>query len=232
MARGVHDFDSHNSLIFSHIENDIFGDSSVNDILYFVVKPNVKEVRLLDVVGEVVSYDLKPLPRQLGQKYGARFPAIRKAILKLDPKDAATSLQAGKPINVRVEGEDIKILPEEVEVKVEAKEGFSTASEGSYVAALTTEITKELELEGLSRDFVRRVQDLRKSSDLNIDDEIEVQYAASDRVVEAVEAHMDYIKDETLAKVLKQSKKPAGKFKNTYTFGDEKLSLAITPTKE
>jgi isoleucyl-tRNA synthetase len=193
---------------------------------------NVKTVRLLDVVGEVIRYDLKPLPKQLGQKYGARFPAIRKEILSLDFRDAATKLQAGKSVEVTVDGETLEILPEEVEVMVEAKEGFSTASEGSYVSALTTEITHELELEGLSRDFVRRVQDLRKSSELSISDEIEVQYFASSRVSEAVESNEEYIRDETLATSMKKTKKPVGKFKATYTFGDEKLDLAITPSEK
>ncbi|MHA1906445.1 MAG: isoleucine--tRNA ligase [Candidatus Thorarchaeota archaeon] len=193
---------------------------------------NVKKVRLLDVVGEVISYDLKPLPRQLGQKYGARFPSIRKAILELDSREASTRLQAGESVEVTVDGETLEILPEEVEVKVEAKEGFSTASEGSYVSALTTEITPELEREGLARDFVRRVQDLRKSSELNIDDEVEVQYSASKRVSDAVESNEEYITDETLATSLKKAKKPVGKFKATYTFGDEKLNLAITPSEK
>ncbi|MDF1539390.1 MAG: class I tRNA ligase family protein [Candidatus Thorarchaeota archaeon] len=193
---------------------------------------NVKNVRLLDVVAEVISYDLKPLPKQLGQKYGARFPAVRKAILELDTRDASTRLQAGESVKVTIDGEVLEILPEEVEVKVEAREGFSTSSEGSYVSALTTEITPELEFEGLARDFVRRVQDLRKSSELNIDDEIEVQYFASKRVSDAVEANEEYITDETLATSLKKVKKPVGKFNATYTFGEEKISLAITPSEK
>lgn len=193
---------------------------------------NVKQVRLLDVVGEVINYELKPLPKQLGQKYGPLFPSIRKAILDLEPRDAATRLQAGESIEVHVNGQTLSILPEEIEVKVDAKHGFSTASEGSYVAALTTEITPELEHEGLVRDFVRRIQDLRKLSELNIDDEIEVQYAASAKLSEAVRVHEKYIIDETLTVSLTKAKKPVGKFKTTYTFDDEKLDLAITPLEK
>jgi isoleucyl-tRNA synthetase len=192
---------------------------------------NVKSVRLLDVTAEVVSYQLKPLPKQLGQKYGSRFPEVRDAILGLDSRAASTRLQTGKAIDVSVKGEKFEILPEEVEVIVEAKEGFSTASEGSYLAALTTELTKELELEGLAREFVRRVQNLRKSADLHVNDRIEVQYSSSKRMVEAVEFHEEYISEETLAVSLKQAKKPVGKFQEKYTFGDEKLTVAISPSK-
>ncbi len=190
---------------------------------------NVKTVRLLDVTAEVVSYKLKPLPKQLGQKYGARFPEIRNAILNLDPWIASTQLQTGKSVEVSVNGNKFDILPEEVEVIVEARKGFSTASEGSYLAALKTELTQELEMEGLARDFVRRVQSLRKSADLNVNDRIEVQYSSSKRLAEAVGLHEEYISTETLAKGLKQVKKPVGKFQEKYTFGEETLVVAITP---
>ncbi|MHA2027434.1 MAG: isoleucine--tRNA ligase [Candidatus Thorarchaeota archaeon] len=168
---------------------------------------NVKSVRLLDVTAEVVSYQLKPLPKQLGQKYGSLFPKVRDAILSLDPRTASNQLQAGKSVEVSVNGDKLDILPEEVEVIVEAKEGFSTASEGSYLAALTTELTHELVLEGLAREFVRRVQNLRKSADLNVNDRIEVQYSSSKLMAEAVEFHDTYISEETLADSLKQVKK-------------------------
>ncbi len=189
---------------------------------------NVKKVRLLDVAAEVVSYQLKPLPKQLGQKYGSQFPALREAILSLDPRETSTQFQLGKSVKVKVNGKKFEILPDEVEVIVEAKEGFSTASEGGYLAALTTELTRELELEGLAREFVRRVQDVRKSADLNVNDTIVVQYSSSSRVAEAVEFQQAYITEETLATSLKQVKKPAGAFKQEYKFGDEKLVVALS----
>ena len=190
---------------------------------------NVKNVRLLDVTAEVVSYQLKPLPRQLGQKYGSRFPELREAILKLDSRKTATTLQNGDSIKVTLNGDEFEILPEEVEVIVQAKEGFSTASEGSYLAALTTELTHELKLEGLAREFVRRVQNLRKSADFNVNDRIRVQYSSSQQMAEAVEVHEAYISEETLATELKQAKTPSGDFQEEYTFGDENLVVAISP---
>jgi isoleucyl-tRNA synthetase len=192
---------------------------------------NVKEVRLLDVTAEVISYQLKPLPKQLGQKYGSRFPELRKAILQLDPREASTQFLNGNSVDVTLNGEKFSILPEEVEVIVQAKKGFSTASEGPYLAALTTQVTHELKLEGLAREFVRRVQNLRKSADLNVNDQIEIQYSSSKIMAEAVKNQQVYISEETLAENLKQVQKPAGKFHEEYTFGDEKLVLAITRIK-
>jgi isoleucyl-tRNA synthetase len=192
---------------------------------------NVKEVRLLDVAAEVVSYQLKPLPKQLGQKYGSRFPELRDAIFQLDPRAVSTRFMNGDSVEVTLSGERFSVLPEEVEVIVEAKKGFSTASEGPYLAALTTELTHELKLEGLAREFVRRVQNLRKSADLNVNDRIEVQYSSSKLMNEAVEVHQAYISEETLAESMTQVRKPAGKFHEDYTFGDEKLVVAITRAK-
>ncbi|MCX7975476.1 MAG: DUF5915 domain-containing protein [Bellilinea sp.] len=159
---------------------------------------NVKKVRVLDTASEAVAYSLNPLPKQLGQKYGSKFPAIRKALLEMDAESAAKKLLAGQPLEVQVEGETLTILPEEVEVRATAREGFAVASEGAYLAALITDLTPELVKEGLAREFVRRVQDLRKQADLEISDRIRLYYTATPLLAEAVKDFTDYIQTETL----------------------------------
>jgi isoleucyl-tRNA synthetase len=164
----------------------------------FTDELNVKQVRLLDTATEAIAHTVKPLPKQLGQKYGNKFPAIQKAILAMDAEDAAHTLLEGKALKVRVNGDSYDVLPEEVEVKALAKEGFAVAEEGAYVAALVTELTPELMQEGLAREFVRRVQDLRKTADLDVADRIELFVDASPGLRSAVETHKDYITAETL----------------------------------
>ncbi|MBV6394306.1 MAG: Isoleucine--tRNA ligase [Anaerolineales bacterium] len=170
---------------------------------------NVKQVRLLDAATEAVSHSVKPLPKQLGQKYGNKFPAIQKAILALNPEDAAKTLMGGTPLEVRVGGEVFHILSEEVEVKALAKEGFAVAEDGAYVAALVTTLTPELVAEGLAREFVRRVQDLRKTANLDVADRIELFVEASAGLRAAIEAHEEYIKAETLTVKLRFAAAPA-----------------------
>ena len=97
---------------------------------------NVKKVRVLNAAGEAVSYCLNPLPKQLGQKYGSLFPEIRKAVLALDVEKTALLLLAGESVPVNVTGKTLDILPEEIEVRLQAKEGYSVAAEGAYLAAL------------------------------------------------------------------------------------------------
>jgi isoleucyl-tRNA synthetase len=136
----------------------------------FMDELNVKQVRLLNASTEALSHSVKPLPKQLGQKYGNKFPAIQKAILAMNAEEASRPLQEGKPLRVQANGETFDVLPEEVEVKALAREGFAVAEEGPYVAALVTELTPELVSEGLAREFVRRVQDLSKNADLDVAD--------------------------------------------------------------
>jgi len=171
---------------------------------------NVKRVRLLDAATEAVSHTVKPLPKQLGQKYGNKFPALQKAILAMNAEDVARTLMAGQPLKVTLDGAEYDILPEEVEVKAQAKEGFAVAEEGAYVAALVTDLTPELVQEGLAREFVRRVQDLRKSADLDVADRIELFVEASAGLRSAIEAHQDYITAETLTTHLVFGSPPEG----------------------
>ena len=188
---------------------------------------NVKSVRALGAAGEAVSYALNPLPKQLGQKHGARFPKIRAALLALDAEAAAKSLLSNQPISVEVDGEKVEVLPDEVEVRMNAKTGYAVMSEGGYLAALKTDLTPDLVREGLAREFVRRVQDLRKAAGFDIADRITAHYTATPRLAEAVAAFADYIKGETLSVELVSGPAPAGAATSEAEFDGERLTLGV-----
>ena len=160
---------------------------------------NVKNVRLLDAASEAMQFTLNPLPKQLGQKYGKLFPGLRQSIMALDAMDAGRKLLGGESVTVSLDGQDYEILPDEVEVRADAHEGFVVASEGSNIAALVSTLTPELLREGLAREFVRRIQDLRKSAGLEISDRIDIVYQASAELAQAIEENREYIANETLA---------------------------------
>ncbi|MGB7096000.1 MAG: DUF5915 domain-containing protein, partial [Anaerolineales bacterium] len=164
---------------------------------------NVKRISALSSAGEAVSYTLNPLPKQLGQKYKSDFPEVRKAIMALDSEEAAQRLLSGVSVSVSVGDDTLEILPDEVEVRAEARSGLVVASDGAYLAALQTELTPELVREGLAREFVRRVQDLRKQSDFDIADRIHMQVSASPDLEQAIKEHQDYILGETLTLEMK-----------------------------
>jgi isoleucyl-tRNA synthetase len=191
---------------------------------------NVKKIRPLDTAGEVVAYMLNPLPKALGPKHGALFPKVRSALLALDSEAAASLLLSGKPVTVKVDGADVEAGPEEVEVRMTAREGFAVASEGSDLAALATELTPALVREGLAREFVRRVQDLRKTADLQISDRIRIFYTATPKLAEAVGQHKDYIAAETLAADMTEGPAPKGAHSVADAFDGETLTVALEKT--
>ena len=188
---------------------------------------NVKKVRVLDAATEAVSYEVKPLPKQLGQKYGAKFPAIRSELTKLDPEITAKTLLENNPVEVVVKGFRFEILPEEVEVRAMAKEGYAVAAEGAYLAALVTELTPELEKEGLSREFVRRVQDLRKTADFDIADRIKLFYNATPKLNQAIKEHSEYIMGETLTVAIREELPPAYLTQINTDFDGENLIVGV-----
>ena len=173
------------------------------------------------------------MPRQLGQKYGSRFPEVRKAIQALAPEQAARTLLDGKPLGLVVQGETIEILPEEVEVRVQAHAGFVVASEGPYLAALVTDLTPALVKEGLAREFVRRVQDLRKLAGLDIADRIALYFIATPGLQGAVTAYTEYIMAETLAVVMQEQEIPQGAVSTSDHFDGETVTIGIerSPSK-
>jgi isoleucyl-tRNA synthetase len=189
---------------------------------------NVKKVRTLDAAGEVVAYELVPLPKQLGQKYKNLYPQLRNAILKLPTEKTALDLLDGKNIPVQLEDVSYEILPDEIEVRIQAKQGFEVTSEGVYVAALVTEISEPLEFEGLAREFIRRVQDARKQAGMDISDRIKLTYTCSEKLGKAISAFSEYIKAETLTVELNSEAIPNVLPNSSEDFDGEQMAIWIS----
>jgi isoleucyl-tRNA synthetase len=187
---------------------------------------NVKQVTLLGSAGEAVEYSLKPLPRQLGGKHKGDFPKIKQAIETLEAEPAARKLMSGQAIQVIIDGKPIEVLPEEVEVRLEARSGLVVSAEGPYLAALSTDLTNELILEGLAREFVRRVQDYRKQAGFEIADRIILYVQATNQLKRAIEMHRGYITGETLAVALIYNPPPEETSTIQLEFDNEKATLA------
>jgi isoleucyl-tRNA synthetase len=188
---------------------------------------NVKTVRALSAVTEAAAYEIVPLPKQLGQKYKSKFPQICKAILTLDVEDTATKILNGESVIVALEDEEFEIYADEVEVRMDAKEGFAVASEGALLAALVTELDQDLIYEGLAREFVRRVQEARKQADFEIDDRIIVYHSCSENLGNAIKQFAEYVKEETLAVELKSEDVPDRLPNLSDTFDNENVTLWI-----
>ncbi len=189
---------------------------------------NVKSVTVLDEPGSVVTYSLNPLPQMLGPRFGKDFPAVQKLLRQESSARAyAESLLQGQAITVQVNGAESTLTPDEVEVQVNPAEGYAVAQDGQILAALSVTLTDDLVAEGLAREFIRRVQTLRRDADYNVEDRIVVTYHASDKLAKAVEQFAGEIKGETLAVELKAAKSPGGDKSDSYEFDGETLTVAV-----
>jgi isoleucyl-tRNA synthetase len=188
---------------------------------------NVKTLEVVRDEGSLVRYSVRPVLPKLGPKYGRLVPAIRAALEAADESEVARQVMAGEPVSLVLDGESVELLPDEIEVMASAREGLATAEEDGYVVGISTELTEELLQEGLARDVVRAVQQLRKDSGLDITDRIELAIEAPADVALAVEAWRDYVAGETLAEVLELAP-PSGAMSTTESeIGGQSVRLGV-----
>tara|TARA_B100000029_G_scaffold396679_1_gene394773 strand:- start:171 stop:656 length:486 start_codon:yes stop_codon:yes gene_type:complete len=124
---------------------------------------------------------------------------VRQALEALDLGDVGARVEAGESVNLAVGGETVTLEPEDLVVERVPAEGLAVVSDFGCTVAVDTTMTRDLLLEGLMRDFVRQVQNLRKDADLNVTDRIKVYTETDGDLADAIEVHADYIKAETLA---------------------------------
>jgi isoleucyl-tRNA synthetase len=183
---------------------------------------NVKALEFVEREAELVTYRVLPDLKKLGRKLGPDLPRVREALSRLDPNAVARAVRAGQPIAV----DGIALQPDEVIVQAMPREGLLVAGEDGIVVGLDTTLTDELIAEGLAREVVRRVNDLRKAAGLNVSDHIVLSYRASERLARAIRAYADYVKRETLSEALTEAPLPEAHTADE-SFDGEQLTIAI-----
>jgi isoleucyl-tRNA synthetase len=167
---------------------------------------NVKDVRALEELSDVVSWDARPNLPILGPKYGKALGAVRKALATLDPTDVADAVNSGNGVAIgKVHGDEVVLEPTEVLLSLRKREGYAAAQGEGATVALDTELSEELIREGMARDFVRGVQDARKRMDLRIEQKIALRYTSSDNVAVALTDNENFIAREVLADSLERA---------------------------
>jgi isoleucyl-tRNA synthetase len=163
---------------------------------------NVKALHPLTDPGEVVSFDIRPNLPQLGPKYGKRLGAIRAGLAKLDPASVARAVTEGGRISIPLPDGAVELMPDEILVDLLKREGFAAAQGDGMLVVLDTSLTPELLREGLARDFVRAVQDSRKSAGFRVEDRIAIEATGDPEAIEAIETFRESVMGETLALAL------------------------------
>ncbi len=159
---------------------------------------NVKEVEFLTDTSGVIKKKIKPNFKALGPKYGKLMKQIAGAINQLKDIDISTFEREGK-FEIAVGEEKIVITLEDVEIHTEDIPGLTIATEGQMTLALDIEVTEELKLEGIAREFINKIQNLRKESNFEVTDRINLTIGKHDEFNQAVLNHKDYICTQTLA---------------------------------
>ncbi|MEL0455517.1 isoleucine--tRNA ligase [Flavobacteriaceae bacterium SZ-1-7] len=162
---------------------------------------NVKEIELLEDASDILVKQIKPNFKTLGPRFGKDMKAIASAVINFSAEDINKIEQNGA-LDIDVNGKNISLSLDDVEITSQDIEGWLVANEGTLTVALDVTITDELRREGIARELINRIQNLRKDSGFEVTDKIDVTLQKDEQVVNAVGANMTYIKSETLANEL------------------------------
>ncbi|WP_432409686.1 isoleucine--tRNA ligase [Wukongibacter sp. M2B1] len=177
----------------------------VSDLVPLVKEElNVKEVVFAKDLKEFMDFSLKPNFRVAGPKLGKNIKAFGGALAALDASVAAPKLENGESIVIDLNGEDFEVTNEYVVINILAKEGFTVEMENNLFVILDTTLSEELINEGFAREFISKVQQLRKNNGYEMMDNIKIFFYGDDEIANAVEIHKDYIMEETLAKSIER----------------------------
>ena len=159
---------------------------------------NIKEIQILDDSSDFLVKKIKANFKVLGPRYGKIMKQVANAIAQMSQKDIA-SLERNDSFTLNVEGQEVAITTADVEINSEDIPGWLVANEGKYTVALDINVTPELVEEGIAREFVNRIQNIRKDSNFDITDRIRVKISSTAELDTAVNHYRDYICGQTLA---------------------------------
>ncbi|MCH8068181.1 MAG: isoleucine--tRNA ligase [Candidatus Marinimicrobia bacterium] len=160
---------------------------------------NIKELELVKSRNELIIQTLELNYALLGKRFGKDLPGIKKALDELKYDDIASRQVNNLSIELSYNGETFELRPEEIIIKEQSIEGKSTASEPGITVAISTELTEELIQEGIVRDMIRHIQNMRKEANFNVEDRIKVTTNARGIIDTALNSFKDYFCNEILA---------------------------------
>ncbi|NOZ70771.1 MAG: isoleucine--tRNA ligase [Chloroflexi bacterium] len=189
---------------------------------------NVKAIEFVSDPGRLVSYSILPNNRLLGPKLGKDFPKARAALAALPVEEVVARVQAGEPVILTIDGRELELLPEEILVKTHPAEGLAVAADKVVTVGIDAVLTPELIAEGRAREVVRRIQNMRKNADFNIEDHIITWCQTSDpELAETISAWSTYIQAETLSDQLRLESPPDDAYVEQHKIDGASLTVGI-----
>ena len=158
---------------------------------------NVKEVIYTDDLSTYMNFTVKPNFKEVGKIFGKNIKEFSDKLLELSNEDI-NKLENQESIKMSIDNTTYDITKDMVDIRISSKEGFKAMVDGNNFVILNTTITKELENEGLARETISKVQQLRKANDFDITDRINMYIDATEEYKENIKDYLDMIKEETL----------------------------------
>jgi len=190
---------------------------------------NVKSISFVTDEGELMSLTAEPVFKKLGPKFGKVVNQAAEAVRSFSEKEIKNILRNGGERLV-IDGHEAMIVQDDIIVKSVNKPGIAAAVDGDLTAALSTEVSEELLFEGLAREFVNRVQNMRKDAGLEVTDRIIIHYQATKQMAAAIEKQATFIKNETLAAAI-VTDLTAGGFQKEWSIDDHSVVVVILKTE-
>ena len=214
------------SKIMIPLTNDGFKErfEAVKDLILSEV--NVKDVEYIEDTSGILVKKIKPNFKALGPRYGKMMKQISAAISKLDQDDIAAFEKEGN-YTLNIDGQEIILGPGDVEIISEDIPGWLVANEGSLTVALDVTVSDELKEEGVAREFINRIQNLRKDSGFDVTDKIHVVIEDLDEIAGAVKKHSGYIGSQTLADHIELASFEETKDVNWVDIDDKQVRIKI-----
>ncbi|MEG2610297.1 MAG: isoleucine--tRNA ligase [Bacilli bacterium] len=174
-------------------------ESLISDLVSLIEEElNVKKVIFTNNINTYMNFMVKPNFKVCGPIFGKNIKGFQDALLNLSSNDINT-LQSNRIITVTVDSVDYEVGHDMVDIRILAKEGFNVSMENNNFIILDTTLTDELIEEGIAREMISKIQNLRKLRDFNIVDRITIFYHGDEEVLKTIEKQMEFIKNETLA---------------------------------
>jgi isoleucyl-tRNA synthetase len=192
---------------------------------------NVKDIRYVHGTSDIVRRQAKPDFKRLGRRLGPLMKSVGASIRAMSSADIDKFLASGS-VSFLANGDTVVLDRDDIEIISEGIEGWQVAQEGPLTVALDVTRSPELLAEGLAREVVNRVQNLRKQAGYEVTDRIHLTYSGTDGAVQAIRNHADGIRNETLAVELHGSDQPGGDLTESFTIEQESVTLAVTRVKE
>jgi isoleucyl-tRNA synthetase len=187
---------------------------------------NVKALDFVSGASGLVRRSARPNFRTLGKRLGARMKAAAEAVKALDQTALEQYVQTGT-LTLLVAGEPVELGGDDLEITSEGIAGWLVGQEEGVTVALDTTLTEALRAEGLARETVNRIQNLRKQADFDVTDRIAVRFHATPRLHAAIAQHAPWIRNETLALALEEAASPEGDLVESFDLDEERLLVGV-----